>query len=140
MALRASICQRKQVDLYVRLVRLIAEIVMPNESVKVIWTGEPRVELIVRYLRLLGQIFAECCATRVVCSSVVPLGMSITTWNSLLLSKGSIFTWTNLSGTSETAASRRTTMLRMNRYRHFAECIIGVINCRYKPVAQSSFS
>ena len=66
MALRASICQRKQIDLYVRLIRLIAQIVMPDKSVKVIRTGESGVELIVRYFRLLAEILAErlantCC-------------------------------------------------------------------------------
>ena len=47
-------------------------------------------------------------ATRAVVSSAVPSGMSTITWNSLLLSKGSIFTVTSSSGTSAIAASSST--------------------------------
>ncbi len=66
MALRAAIRQREQVDLYVRLIRLIAQIVMPDKSVEVIRAGESGIELIVRHLRLLAEVLAErltnaCC-------------------------------------------------------------------------------
>ncbi len=40
-------------------------------------------------------------STRAVCSSGVPTGMSTTTWNSDLLSKGSIFITTSLNAASE---------------------------------------
>ena len=47
-------------------------------------------------------------ATRAVVSRAVPSGMSTITWNSLLLSNGSIFTVTSPSGTSATAAASST--------------------------------
>ena len=50
---------------------------------------------------------ASADATRAVVSSAVPSGMSIMTWNSLLLSNGIIFTVTSSSGTSATAASSK---------------------------------
>ena len=50
---------------------------------------------------------ASADATRAVASSAVPSGMSITTWNSLLLSNGIIFSFTSSSGTNATAASSK---------------------------------
>ncbi len=43
--------------------------------------------------------------TPAVCSTAVPLGMSTTTWNSDLLSNGSIFSTTSLTTVSDTANS-----------------------------------
>ena len=50
-------------------------------------------------------------ATRAVCSRVVPSGMSMMTWNSLLLSKGSIFTFTKPMPTSAMLPSSRAAMM-----------------------------
>ena len=52
-----------------------------------------------------------------VCSSGVPSGMSMITWNSLLLSNGSILTCTHFSGMNATAASSSTTTPPRNIHR-----------------------
>jgi len=61
---------------------------MADQPVEVMRPSCPGVDLIIDDLRLLGDAPAISRATRVVCSSVVPSGMSMMTWNSLLLVEG----------------------------------------------------
>ena len=62
------------------------------------------------------------------------------TWNSLLLSKGSIFTRTHFNGTKVTAASSNNTTPPRNIQRRRASRISGFIIRRYKRVVQPSVS
>jgi hypothetical protein len=64
--------------------------------------------------------------------------MSTITWNSLLLSKGSIFTRTSLKNTSEQATSSRSTMAARKTARRFQSRISGAMMRRYSRVVQSS--
>ena len=56
--------------------------------------------------------------------------MSTITWNSLLLSKGSIFTFTSLNATNEQASKRSTTMLPRKIQRLPALSMSGFMNRR----------
>src|SRR6516164_612634 len=66
--------------------------------------------------------------------------MSTTTWNSLLLSNGSIFTRTALNATSEHASNNRTITDERNIQRFFVSVTSAVITLRYDRVLQPSVS
>ena len=84
-----------EVDLHVRDVRAAAHEVVPHEPVEVERRRRARVHLGALHLghACAGSSRSPARARSLV-SSVVPSGRSSTTWNSLLLSNGSIFTFT----------------------------------------------
>ena len=109
------LCERRspfglQVDLDVGLVGPLTKRreVVADQPIEVVRRRRAHVELEIDDVGLGRQTVARASrVTRAVSSSVVPSGMSTITWNSLLLSKGSIFTRTSLKNTSEQAASSR---------------------------------
>ena len=73
-------CQREQIYLDVGLIGLAAQEVMPHQSVEVVGPRGAGIDLVVDDFRLLRRDSCpNACATRVVCSSGVPSGMSMIT-------------------------------------------------------------
>ena len=96
VALQLALALAEQVHLDVGHVRPAAQVVVAHQAVEVVRRGRADVGLEVDHLRLLqrrvGQLAARPARSLPAwCRS----GMSTITWNSLLLSKGSIFTLTN---------------------------------------------
>lgn len=56
MALRAAVFDRQQIDLDVCLIRLLSQVVVTDEAIEIVGTGEPHVRLIVGDLRLSSEI------------------------------------------------------------------------------------
>ena len=82
--------------------------VVAHQAVEVVRRGGAGVGLEVDHFGLLlRRPRPSSRATRAVSSSVVPSGMSTITWNSLLLSNGSIFTLTKPTSNSEHRAEQQ---------------------------------
>jgi hypothetical protein len=95
-----------QIHLDVALVRLAAQVVLAHQAVEVDRRRGAGVELVVLHFRHGLQVIGQPLQQSVGVSSVVPSGRSTMTWNSLLLSNGSIF----MTCTSRTASSEVSTM------------------------------
>jgi hypothetical protein len=92
------VCLVDQVDLQVALLGVGAQVVLAHQAVEGDGAGRAGVALQVQHLGLLARKAPMSCSAAAVSSSGVPAGMSTTTWNSLLLSKGSIFSTTHCTG------------------------------------------
>ena len=97
MALVRAISLWSQVDLDVRHILSAAHVVMADKPVEVERRGRSHVRLEIRDFRNLVQLERQARAWPPPSASrLVPSGISTITWNSLLLSNGSIFTMTSL--------------------------------------------
>jgi hypothetical protein len=92
---RLRSCFGREVDLHVGDVGAAAHEVVPHQAVEVERRRRAGVDLRALDLRHRVQVCGDILATACVVSSVVPSGRSRITWNSLLLSNGSIFTCTS---------------------------------------------
>ena len=121
----------QQVHLDVGQIRPAAQVVMAHQAVEVEGRCRARIGLEFTTSGCCRGSVPSSCATRAVSSSVVPFGMSTITWNSLLLSNGSIFTFTSLSGTSATGSQQQHHDAGKEDPAHGARCqISGSINRR----------
>ena len=99
VALLAAVVLVDEVDLQIALLGVGAQVVLTHQPVEGDRACGPGIALQVAHLRLLRKKADRIsCSVAAVSSSGVPAGISTTTWNSLLLSNGSIFSTTHLHG------------------------------------------
>ena len=83
-----------------------AQVVLAHQAVEIDRRRGARVGLVVADLGHAGDDLRQLVAAGARCVSTgVPAGMSTTTWNSDLLSKGSIFSTTSFTTTRPTAST-----------------------------------
>ena len=94
MALLVAVVLVDKIDLNVADLTARAQVILAHQSIEVDRGGGACVGLVIGHLGYGGQVIAEFVENAAVCSTGVPAGMSTITWNSDLLSNGSIFSCT----------------------------------------------